>query len=116
MATGSTSLTIPRPFVTTSTISSFVRARWLFWCQLSELDEPASRQRRNVTGYPFHFDSGAVAMGEVVLRAYETLREAGIKPFSFVCRDDPRMTLAPETYQRAIAVLLATGFELAKHK
>jgi hypothetical protein len=56
-ATGSTSLTIPRPFVTISTISSFVRARWLFWCQLSELDEPESRQRRNVTGYPFHFDS-----------------------------------------------------------
>jgi hypothetical protein len=53
---------------------------------------------------------GAFAMGDVVLRAYDSLREAGIKPFSFVCSDDPRMTLAPETHERAIAVLLAAGF------
>jgi len=55
---------------------------------------------------------GAVAVGDIVLHAYECLREAGIKPFAFVCSDDPRMTLAPETHQRAIAVLLAAGFDL----
>jgi hypothetical protein len=38
------------------------------------------------------------------------LREAGIKPFAFVCSDDPQMTLAPETYQRAMVVLRAAGF------
>jgi hypothetical protein len=54
---------------------------------------------------------GAVAVGDVVLRAYDSLREAGIKPFAFVCSDDPRMTLAPESYQEAIAVLLAAGFD-----
>jgi len=27
-----------------------------------------------------------------------------------VCSDDPRMTLAPDTQERAIAVLLAAGF------
>ena len=53
---------------------------------------------------------GAVAVGDIVLRAYECLREAGIKPFAFVCSDDPRMTLAPETHQRAIAVFRAAGF------
>jgi hypothetical protein len=53
---------------------------------------------------------GAFAMGDVVLRAYDSLRGADIKPFSFVCSDDPRMTLAPETHERAIAVLLAAGF------
>jgi hypothetical protein len=53
---------------------------------------------------------GAVAVGDVVLRAYECLREAGIKPFAFVCSDDPQMTLAPETHQRAMVVLRAAGF------
>jgi hypothetical protein len=62
----------------------------------------------------FTLIAGSVAMGEIVLRAYESLREAGIKPFSFVCGDDPRMTLAPETYQKAIAVLLANGFEFSE--
>jgi hypothetical protein len=57
---------------------------------------------------------GAAAMGDVVLRAYESLREAGIKPFSFVCSDNPRMTLAPETYQRAITILLAAGFDFSE--
>jgi hypothetical protein len=57
---------------------------------------------------------GAAAMGDVVLRAYESLRDAGIKPFSFVCSDDPRMTLAPETYQRAITILLAAGFDFSE--
>jgi hypothetical protein len=53
---------------------------------------------------------GALAMGDVVLRACDSLREADIKPFSFVCSDDPRMTLAPESHERAIAVLLTAGF------
>jgi hypothetical protein len=53
---------------------------------------------------------GAFAMGDVVLRAYDSLRQADIKPFSFVCSDDPRMTLAPDTQERAIAVLLAAWF------
>ena len=57
---------------------------------------------------------GAAATGDVVLRAYESLREAGIKPFSFVCSDNPRMTLAPETYQRAITILLAAGFDFSE--
>ena len=53
---------------------------------------------------------GALAMGDVVLRACDSLREVDIKPFSFVCSDDPRMTLAPESHERAIAVLLTAGF------
>ena len=53
-------------------------------------------------------------LGEVVLRAYECLREAGIKPVGFVCDDDPRMTLAPETHARSIALLLAAGFEFSE--
>jgi hypothetical protein len=52
-------------------------------------------------------------LGSVVLRAYECLRQAGINPIGFVCsdRDEPQMTLAPKTYKRAFAVLLAGGFE-----
>jgi hypothetical protein len=57
---------------------------------------------------------GAFALGEVVLRAYDCLREAGIKPFAFVCSDDPRMVLAPKTRQRAIAALLAAGFTISE--
>jgi len=53
-------------------------------------------------------------VGEVVLRAYESLREAGIKPFAFVCSDEPRMTLAPETHKKAIAVLLAARFDFSE--
>jgi hypothetical protein len=62
------------------------------------------------------FARGLPGIGHVVLRAYECLREAGIKPIGFVCsdREEPRMTLAPKTHKRAFAVLLAGGFEFSE--
>lgn len=80
----------------------------------SELDESELRRRGVLPVIHFALIPGAFGVGDVVLRAYESLREAGIKPFAFVCSDNPRMTLAPETYQRAIAVLLAAGFDFSE--
>jgi hypothetical protein len=76
----------------------------------NELDGVGYVERVMLRVIRFALVPGAVAIGDVVLRACDSLREADIKPFSFVCSDDPRMTLAPETHQRAIAVLLTAGF------
>jgi hypothetical protein len=62
----------------------------------------------------FRLVPGASAVGDVVLRACDCLREAGIKPFAFVCGEDPRMTLTPNTRGRAIAVLRAAGFNFTE--
>jgi hypothetical protein len=50
------------------------------------------------------------AIGDVVLRVNECLREAGIKPFGLVVSDHPQMTFSPATHSAAIAVLDAAGF------
>jgi hypothetical protein len=55
--------------------------------------------------------SGPVTTGEVVLRAGECLRDVGIKPIAFVFSDHPQMTFSPRTHKRAVALLVAAGFE-----
>jgi hypothetical protein len=66
-------------------------------------------------GFVVHivFARGLPGIGNVVLRAHQCLREAGIKPVGFVCSDseEPRMTLAPQTSKKALALLLESGFE-----
>ena len=62
----------------------------------------------------FALGPGALALGDFVLRAYDCLRAEGIKPVGFVCGADPQMTLAPATHKRALAALLAAGFEFVE--
>jgi hypothetical protein len=59
----------------------------------------------------FDFVPGALHIGDVVLRASECLREAGIKPFGSVFSDHPQMTFSPATHATAVAVLTAAGFK-----
>ena len=61
----------------------------------------------------FAIVSGAVAAGEVALRAGDCLRDAGITPISFVFSDHPQMTFSPLTHKRAVALLVAAGFEFS---
>jgi hypothetical protein len=48
---------------------------------------------------------------DVVLRANECLREAGIKPVGVVVSDEPHMMISPRIYARSVAVLTAAGFK-----
>ena len=59
----------------------------------------------------FAFVPGALDIGDVVLRASECLREAGITPFGSVFSDHPQMTFSPQTHASAVAVLTAAGFK-----
>jgi hypothetical protein len=49
--------------------------------------------------------------GEVVLRAYECLREAGINPVGYTFIGQPRITLSLRTRKKGLAALLAGGFD-----
>ena len=49
--------------------------------------------------------------GEVVLRAYECLREAGINPVGYTFVGEPRITLTLKTRKKGLAALLAGGFD-----
>jgi hypothetical protein len=49
--------------------------------------------------------------GEVVLRAYECLREAGINPVGYTFSGEPRITLTLKTRKRGLTALLAGGFD-----
>lgn len=49
--------------------------------------------------------------GEAILRTYECLREAGIIGCTYT---EPLIMLVPQTRERALAALLAAGFEFKK--
>jgi len=54
---------------------------------------------------PFH------GKGEVVLRAYDCLREARIRPLGYSFNAHAFILLKPKTRERALAALLAGGFK-----
>ena len=50
--------------------------------------------------------------GEVVLRAYECLGQVGIAPVGYSFNSHSFILLSPKTRERALATLLAAGFEI----
>ena len=53
----------------------------------------------------------SLGKGEAILHAYECLREAGIQPLG--CEvTEPAILVAPEIRGKALAALLAAGFEI----
>ena len=50
--------------------------------------------------------------GEVVVRAYECLRLAGIAPVGYTFNAHSFILLSPNTRQKAMTALLAAGFEI----
>ena len=78
----------------------------------------AAKAQRNNNGLPTMQPNARIALfphscgrGEVVLRAYECLREAGISPVGYAFNDEPRITLTSKTRKRGLAALLAGGFD-----
>jgi hypothetical protein len=52
--------------------------------------------------------------GEPVLRAYECLREAGIKPAGYTFNNETLLLLTQKTCKRGVAALHAGGFEFSE--